>query len=379
MSVFSLRSFLAVSFVLCLFAVVYFTAKPRSVECVSVPNPSPCPLCPDPVLPSCSVCPVCNTTTVNNTTAVRRRDKIYSVVTFMNEFATLQLRLKIMESAVDYFVIIEADRMFSGGPKPCYLTDEMKKTRNESAYPYLFDFGSRLRVRCLTSQHYKPHWKFFEMERNTRDLSLYIPETLDALDSDWMLLSDLDEYVNPVSLSSALDNPSLESAVFQCKFFYYSYSWFFVSEPLFGAPSLTRFGALRTTKAVMPFWRQGKSVFPYTCWHCSYCFGPTIEKAVSMIIDKITSFSHGEYNKLPYIDPKYLRCAVLRGLSPFWYQPPAGQPFSNINPHFVLQSVNPLLEAPPAVIQDPELHYLLGIYADRDRFTPMACDNTMWI
>ncbi len=375
------RRFLVLLFFLCLFAIAYFMNKWRPGD--SVPRISPEPsqhpaepsLCP---AHSCSACPVCTAHITTSPSpspaaAVRPHEKVYSVATFMNEFDILQLRLKIMESSVDYFVILEADRMFSGGPKPCYLTEELKKNRNESAYPYLFDVGSKLRVRCLTNQNYKSHWQFFEMERNTRDLSLYIPETADALDSDWMLLSDLDEYVNPAALSSVLEDPGLESAVFKCKFFYYSYSWFFVSEPLFGAPSLTRFGVMRATKAVMPFWRQGKSVFPYTCWHCSYCFGPTIEKAVSMIIDKITSFSHGEYNKPPYIEPKYLRCAFLRGLSPFWYNQ------QQINPHFILKSVDPLLEAPPAVIEDPALHYLLGIYADRDRFTPRACDDTVWV
>ncbi|MBX4197918.1 DUF3431 domain-containing protein [Candidatus Parcubacteria bacterium] len=64
----------------------------------------------------------------------RKNIKIYDVVTFLNEFDLLELRMQILDPYVDYFVIVEATETFSGKPKPLYFEenkDRFKKWQHK--------------------------------------------------------------------------------------------------------------------------------------------------------------------------------------------------------------------------------------------------------
>ena len=56
-----------------------------------------------------------------------------NVITFLNEFELLKLRLEMLKDLVDQFVIIEAETTFSGHSKPLYFKE---------ANQYGYDFSS---------------------------------------------------------------------------------------------------------------------------------------------------------------------------------------------------------------------------------------------
>ena len=65
--------------------------------------------------------------------------KIYDCFTFFNELDLLELRLKQLDSVVDYFVIVEANKTFSGAPKPSiFLQNEKRFERWKSKILYLY-------------------------------------------------------------------------------------------------------------------------------------------------------------------------------------------------------------------------------------------------
>ncbi len=57
----------------------------------------------------------------------RKKIKIYDVFTFFNELDLLEIRLNILNSYVDYFVIVEATETFSGKPKTLYFEENKER------------------------------------------------------------------------------------------------------------------------------------------------------------------------------------------------------------------------------------------------------------
>ena len=53
--------------------------------------------------------------------------KIYDCFTFFNELDLLEIRLKTMDKFVDYFVIVEANKTFSGAPKESIFLKNQKR------------------------------------------------------------------------------------------------------------------------------------------------------------------------------------------------------------------------------------------------------------
>ncbi len=53
--------------------------------------------------------------------------KVFDCFTFFNEFDLLEIRLNILDSYVDYFVLAEARETFSGNPKPLYYEENKER------------------------------------------------------------------------------------------------------------------------------------------------------------------------------------------------------------------------------------------------------------
>src|SRR5262249_27168436 len=49
--------------------------------------------------------------------------RVFDCFPFFNEFDLLEIRLNELSDVVDYFVIAEAKRTFSGNPKPLYFRE----------------------------------------------------------------------------------------------------------------------------------------------------------------------------------------------------------------------------------------------------------------
>jgi hypothetical protein len=137
--------------------------------------------------------------------------------------------------------------------------------------------------------------------------------------------------------------------------FYYSFQWKYSN--YFGMPSMWRYKHVAAVKDIQKLWRTADKSIDDACWHCSYCFGPTLEDATNGIIQKIKSFAHTEYDKPPFTTPEYIADSIMRGLSPFRS---AGNPMK-------FKASNATIEAPPALLaMQPELSYMLGVYSDEE-------------
>jgi beta-1,4-mannosyl-glycoprotein beta-1,4-N-acetylglucosaminyltransferase len=262
-----------------------------------------------------------------------RQQKIFDAFTFNGEWDMLEIRVKTLAKVVDHFVIVESNLTFSGRPKPLFLTENIKFIKN---------FGVSFRI-CFVRLHANAA-SSWNNEATTRQTVLR--NIGDAAGDDWIMFSDLDERPRP-DLVARLPGMRNESSVgFPCRDHYYNFRWK-VSEgsPDRGAPAPVAVRKSRIT-SVNTLWRAATYSFPLrSCWHCSYCFGPSMYDFVTKFINKVTSFSHTEFSTGKYIDPTYIETCHEEGVSPF-----TGTKFQ----------IEHGLDTPPIVSEEPRFRYLLG-------------------
>jgi beta-1,4-mannosyl-glycoprotein beta-1,4-N-acetylglucosaminyltransferase len=143
--------------------------------------------------------------------------KIYDVFTFFNELDLLELRLEVLDSVVDKFVLIECVETFSGKPKPLYYEENkerFKKYHHKIIHHITYDppksyedlrqrtldsnsdeLMKQICIQALTTSNVPPgelHWlkEFYQKENIRRAL-------VGLEDDDLCFITDLDEIWNP--------------------------------------------------------------------------------------------------------------------------------------------------------------------------------------
>ena len=142
---------------------------------------------------------------------------IYDIFTFFNELDLLEIRLEILDSVVDKFVLIECTETFSGKPKPLYYNEnkhlfkkwEHKIIHHVTDYPIsgyedlqlrlmqpgISKLDENIILNALTTTNVpkgEVHWlkEFYQKECIKKPL-------VDLNDDDICFVGDLDEIWNP--------------------------------------------------------------------------------------------------------------------------------------------------------------------------------------
>ena len=144
--------------------------------------------------------------------------KVYDVITVLNEMDLLELRLEMYNDIVDYFVIIECVETFSGKPKPLYFEENKERfkkyedkiihhitynppksyddLRQRILNPKSDTLEKQICIQALTSTNVPPgelHWlkEFYQKENIRRALEIISdPKAI-------CFIGDLDEFWNP--------------------------------------------------------------------------------------------------------------------------------------------------------------------------------------
>ena len=164
--------------------------------------------------------------------------KIYDTFMFFNELDLLEIRLNILDPYVDYFVISEATVTFSGKPKPLYYLENkerFKKFEHKIIHNIVDDTPtdfSKFKRDYFTdwtkSYPHKSGGKFlkdlsldFQREVFQRD-SVIIPLLEIVEDGDIIIMSDLDEILNPEVFEEVLEKLNNKELI-HCKQKWYMY------------------------------------------------------------------------------------------------------------------------------------------------------------
>lgn len=212
--------------------------------------------------------------------------KLYDCTMLFNEIEMLELRLNILDSVVDTFVICEAQETHSGIPKPLNFLkhyDHFKPWHNKIVY---LNAG-------ILSEHAQGNW-----ERERWHRSYLYNGFEDARRDDWIIVADMDEIPNP-GIVAQIKKSDLQAAKLELQMYYYDLNH--IVKQGWAVGMYRRWiendpNKIRTCAGYNP------TLFMNAGWHLSYFGGP------KAIIEKRQAFMHANdpvIRDLPD-DPAYI-------------------------------------------------------------------------
>ena len=213
---------------------------------------------------------------------------IYDCFQYFNEDHIVDLRLNILDEHVDYFVISESTKTHQGKNKKInFNLKNFSKFKDKiifikAEYKNEINFNNHIGGESPVEQH----------QRNS-----LIKGIKDALPDDLIILSDSDEIPDLTKLHEIKNNKKF--IAFSQKMFMYKLNLQNLDESNWIGSKITKKKYIKSMQDLRnlkfknyPFWRIDKlsQQIIRGGWHFSYMQTP------KQILDKIKSFSHGEYN-----------------------------------------------------------------------------------
>ena len=213
---------------------------------------------------------------------------IYDCFQYFNEDHMVDLRLNILDRYVDYFVISESTKTHQGKSKKINF-DIKKFSKFKKKIKFIVaDYENEIKF----NNHTGGESPVEQHQRNS-----LVKGIKDASPEDFIILSDSDEIPDLTKLNEIKKNKKF--VAFSQKLFMYKLNLQNLNELNWIGSRITKKKHIKTMQDLRnlkfknyPFWRLDKldQQIIDAGWHFSYLHTP--EK----ILNKIKSFSHGEYN-----------------------------------------------------------------------------------
>lgn len=252
----------------------------------------------------------------------RIRRKVYDLFLFSTELDWLDIRMNTLYSVVDYFVIVESSKTFTGLPKPLLLREHWSNFTffHEKMLYYVVDdeiesartWDHEDFFRNALLYNTVPHMQGFARQPNYGDV---------------LVVSDIDELPRPETMTLLRYCDFPKRLTLRSQFFYYSFQWLHRGEQ-WAHPQATVFRGLSNTISPKdlrngeggPGWRLlqplrrwwQKADLWNAAWHCSSCFS-----TISEMQTKMSSFSHTPWNTEENRDPRTIVARVRNGTDLF--------------------------------------------------------------
>lgn len=235
-----------------------------------------------------------------------RHRKIYDLVPISTELDWLEIRMHELDSLVDYFVIVESTETFTGHPKPLFFKEN---------YSNFSQFSHKILYHVVDLSHLKENstWEREAYSRNALYTSIFpsllppaAPNTHDVI-----LVSDADEIPRPETLSLLRNCDFPDRVTLRSRFYYYSFQWHHIGDD-WHHPQATFYSGPNETILPEDLRMHGGTDIWNASWHCSSCFS-----TVGEVVRKIKSFSHTEYDKPEFCEPREIVRRVRNGLDLF--------------------------------------------------------------
>lgn len=213
--------------------------------------------------------------------------KVVDCFLFYNELTLLKYRLALLYPYVDYFVLVEATHTFKGNPKKLYF-EENKEIFREYQNKIIHIVVKDVSFTQDTIQHNRGDaWVNEGHQRNCISRGI---DQLKLGKEDLLIISDLDEIIDPTTLQKVKENGLPHSIVsLEQDLYYYNLhmksfnKWTFSKMLTYKSYRISRqnFSNIRTSQAPR---------LPKGGWHLSYFGDP------QFIRNKLQQFSHHEYS-----------------------------------------------------------------------------------
>jgi beta-1,4-mannosyl-glycoprotein beta-1,4-N-acetylglucosaminyltransferase len=235
---------------------------------------------------------------------------------FYNELDLLFYRLSILNEHVDKFILVESTHTFSGHPKPLYYQENKERFSdfNDKIIHIVIDIPYKIPNINYKKDH---QWQNEYYQRNC--IQIGINRIRDILkDDDIILTSDVDEIPNPQVLIDLKNNTlkfnrNMLNRLALDMYYYNLYYRIGEGSNWHGIKLMTfhTYNKNKLTFQQMRVWEYTNPVpiVENGGWHLSY-FGD-----IQFIVDKISSFSHQEYNNSNFINKKKLEDNIKNGIN----------------------------------------------------------------
>ena len=217
---------------------------------------------------------------------------------FYNEMDLLFYRLSLLYDIVDYFVIVESTKTHAGNKKPLYYLENKDRYKNfeDKIIHIVEDDLMSDPTHDLSKGFHDEVWSNEHLHRNAIHKGI---EQISLSDNDILIISDLDEIPDPLTIQylktnlSITDNIGIVSLLQD--FYYYCLT-------CKNKEKWTRSKLVSYQTYVSQFHRKPQDCRMYECdrfiekggWHLSYFGSP------EFIQNKLEQFAHQEYNKKEY-------------------------------------------------------------------------------
>ena len=228
---------------------------------------------------------------------------IYDCFQYFNEDHIVDLRLNILDKHVDYFVISESTKTHQGKDKKINFN-----INNFSKY--------KDRIKFIIADYKEDkefeHHKGGESPVEQHQRNSLIDGIQNACPEDLIILSDSDEIPDLTKLKDIKSKSKY--IAFSQKMFMYKLNLQNLNESNWIGTRITQKKNLNTMQSLRnlkfkkyPFWRLDKKNLQIISggWHFSFLQNP------EEIINKIRSFSHGEFNNIDIIDREKIEQKIL--------------------------------------------------------------------
>ena len=234
------------------------------------------------------------------------RRKVYDLFMINTEIDWLEIRLGELADEVDYFIILESVVDFKNRPKPLYVWDNFhryKKYHKQIIHHVL----------NVTGQEFEDAWDREHFSRNAMMDQVFpnLHGEKEVNMGDVILVSDVDE-IPRADVIKALRNCMFpQRLTLRTDYYRYSFQWV-LREDQWKHPQATFFKGDQTVKPESLRMEKADAEIYNAGWHCSSCLA-----SLQDMVNKITSFSHNEFNKPEFTDPKRLLQRVRQGRDPY--------------------------------------------------------------
>lgn len=228
-----------------------------------------------------------------NSLNIKKKNIVIDAFTYFQESLMLSIRLFRMSEFVDYFIIVTAEKTYSGLPlKISFSPFEslIEKYRNKIIFynltfpPYCTNPWCR--------------------ENYQRIIISDVVKSLNPSNESLVLISDLDEIPTSDAMKYIIKNPPNELYMLSGYMYYYNYRHKFKES----WPGVIVVKASNCNKNIQKYRDARYSLYKTNAipiypslTHCSFCY-----KNISLIQNKLKSFAHSEFNKPPYTNREYL-------------------------------------------------------------------------
>ena len=252
--------------------------------------------------------------------------QVFDCFPFYDELDILEIRLNILDEVVDYFVLVESSRTFTGNKKSLYFSENKERYSN-----YLH----KIRHIVVDDSEYKEDVKVWQREFDQKNSVFRGIQGCGA--EDFVIVSDVDEIPNPNVIKDIVNEDSNFISVIKQPCFYYYLNC--KSTEVFDKAKIAKLKKIKSPQQIRAYPRFSKNnsnkltqivfkwigsfrkrfslwfrfykVFEDAGWHFTYMKSP------EQISQKINNFSHTELNSSQFNEIKLIEYRIKNLKDPF--------------------------------------------------------------